>query len=85
MFSNASFTDAIINPLVLFAPAATTSYTYCAGATATTLTATATGTNNLVWYTTATGGTALTSAPTPATTNAGTFNYYVAQANAEGT
>ncbi len=83
--SNASFTDAIINPLVLFAPAATTSYTYCAGATATTLTATATGTNNLVWYTTATGGTALTSAPTPATTNAGTFNYYVAQANAEGT
>lgn len=82
---NVSFADATINPLVLFAPVATTSYTYCAGETASTLTATATGTNNLVWYTTATGGTALTSAPTPATTNAGTYNYYVAQANAEGT
>lgn len=83
--SNASFADAVINPLVLFAPAATATYTYCAGATATALTATATGTNLLKWYTVATGGTALTSAPTPSTATAGTFTYYVAQANASGT
>jgi PKD repeat protein len=83
--SNASFADAVINPLVLFAPAATATYTYCAGATATALTATATGTNLLKWYTVATGGTALTNAPTPSTATAGTFTYYVAQANASGT
>jgi PKD repeat protein len=83
--SNVSFADATINSLVLFAPAATATYTYCAGATATTLSATATGTNSLKWYTVATGGTALTSAPTPSTATAGTFTYYVAQANAEGT
>jgi len=83
--SNVSFADATINPLVLFAPAATTTYTYCAGATTSALTATATGTNSLKWYTVATGGTALTSAPTPSTATAGTFTYFVAQANAEGT
>jgi PKD repeat protein len=83
--SNVSFADATINSLVLFAPAATTTYTYCAGATATALTATATGSNLLKWYTVATGGTALTSAPTPSTATAGTYTYYVAQANAEGT
>lgn len=83
--SNVSFADATINSLVLFAPAATTTYTYCAGATATALTATATGSNLLKWYTVATGGTALTSAPTPSTATAGTYTYYVTQANTEGT
>lgn len=83
--TNASFLDATINPLVLFAPAATATYTYCVGATATALTATATGTNTLKWYSVATGGTALATTPTPPTTTAGVFTYYVAQANASGT
>lgn len=82
---NSNFTDATILPYVLTAPAATTAYNYCVGGTATQLTATAGAGNSLVWYTSASGGTGSTTAPTPATTSAGTFNYYVAQANAEGT
>jgi hypothetical protein len=60
----------------------TTSYTYCAGATASALTANASLGNTLRWYTQATGGTFTTSAPTPSTTTAGSFTYYVSQANA---
>jgi hypothetical protein len=41
---------------------------------------TATGTN-LKWYTTATGGTGSTIAPTPVTTTAGNTAYYVSQSN----
>ena len=58
------------------APGVTTPVTYCQGATAIPLTATGT---NLLWYTTATGGTGLTTAPTPATTTVGSTNYYVSQ------
>ena len=65
-------------------PTATLSYTYCAGATATALTATAAIGNSLKWYTQATGGTAATTAPTPATSAGGTFTYYVSQSNAAG-
>lgn len=61
---------------------ATTSYTYCQGATATALTATALTGNSLRWYTQATGGTYTTTAPAPSTTTAGTYTYYVSQANA---
>jgi hypothetical protein len=57
------------------------SYTYCAGATASALTANASLGNTLRWYTQATGGTFTTTAPTPSTTSAGTFTYYVSQAN----
>ena len=61
---------------------ATTSYTYCQGATSTALTATALTGNTLRWYTQATGGTYTTTAPIPSTTTAGTYTYYVSQANA---
>ena len=49
---------------------------YDLNATATQLTATGT---SLKWYTVATGGTALTAAPTPVTSTAGTTIYYVGQ------
>ena len=65
-------------------PTATLTYTYCAGATANALTATAGSGNSLKWYTQATGGTAATTAPTPSTSVAGTFSYYVSQSNAAG-
>jgi len=54
----------------------TTPESYCLNATATPLTATGT---NLLWYTTATGGTGNPTAPTPSTTSAGTTDYYVTQ------
>ena len=58
------------------APAVTTPVTYCENATATALTATG---SNLLWYTTATGGTGSATAPTPSTTVAGSTVYYVSQ------
>ncbi len=61
------------------APAATTTYTYCQNDVATPLSATATAGNTLRWYTVATGGTFVTTAPTPSTTTATTLNYYVSQ------
>lgn len=57
-------------------PAVTAAFTYCQNDAATALTATG---SNLLWYTTATGGTGTSIAPTPSTTNAGTTNYYVSQ------
>ena len=63
------------------APVVVSSVTYCQNATATALSATGT---NLLWYTTATGGTASNTAPIPNTTVAGTLNYYVAQTNSCG-
>ena len=60
---------------------ATNSFTYCQGATATALAATALTGNSLRWYTQATGGTYTTTAPVPSTTTAGTYTYYVSQAN----
>ena len=60
---------------------ATNSFTYCQGATATVLAATALTGNSLRWYTQATGGTYTTTAPVPSTTTAGTYTYYVSQAN----
>ena len=65
-------------------PAATVvvaSVTYCQNAMATALSATGT---NLMWYTTATGGTGSSTAPIPNTTGTGTFNFYVAQTNSCG-
>jgi hypothetical protein len=66
---------------ILTAPTAASPVNYCQNTTAAPLTATGT---NLSWYTTATGGTASTTAPTPSTTVAGTFNYYVSQKNSCG-
>ncbi|MEY4286529.1 MAG: hypothetical protein RL511_607 [Bacteroidota bacterium] len=65
------------------APVVTTnSFTYCQGASATALTATSLSGNSLRWYTQPTGGTYTTTAPVPSTTTAGTYTYYVSQANA---
>jgi large repetitive protein len=58
------------------APTATTPITYCQNIAAAALTATGTA---LLWYPTATGGVGSTTAPTPNTTTAGTFNFYVTQ------
>jgi gliding motility-associated-like protein len=55
---------------------------YCQNATATQLVASLNPSNNggtLNWYTSPTGGTASTTAPTPSTTNAGTYFFYVSQ------
>jgi gliding motility-associated-like protein len=49
---------------------------YCEGETATTLTATG---QNIKWYTTATGGSGSSTAPTPSTATAGTSTWYVSQ------
>ena len=75
-FMNAKFYS-VATPVV-----ATNSFTYCQGATATALSATALTGNSLRWYTQATGGTYTTTAPVPSTTTAGTYTYYVSQANA---
>ncbi|MDP5202349.1 hypothetical protein [Flavobacterium sp. DG2-3] len=53
---------------------------YCQNATATALTATADPGNTLLWYTTLNGPSS-TIAPVPLTNHAGTFTYYVSQAN----
>lgn len=57
-------------------PTVTTPVTYCQYATAKPLTATGT---NLLWYTSATGGTGSSTAPTPSTNNPGKTTYYVSQ------
>lgn len=81
--SGANFTDSkffsVAAPTVT-----TTSFTYCQGATATQLSATASTGNTLVWNTVPTGGTSSTTAPTPSTSTAGTFTYYVSQKNVGG-
>lgn len=58
------------------APTVLTPVTYCQGVTATALTATGTA---LKWYSVATGGTALASAPIPTTSTVGSTTYYVSQ------
>jgi glucuronoarabinoxylan endo-1,4-beta-xylanase len=57
-------------------PSVTTPVSYFVGATSSALSATGTA---LKWYTIATGGTALSTAPSPSTTTIGTVNYYVSQ------
>ncbi|HRG59368.1 MAG TPA: gliding motility-associated C-terminal domain-containing protein [Bacteroidia bacterium] len=58
------------------APLVTTPVNYCEGANASQLTATGT---SILWYTVPVGGTGAATAPTPSTTVAGTFSYYVSQ------
>ncbi|MFN8348287.1 MAG: GEVED domain-containing protein [Spirosomataceae bacterium] len=58
------------------APTAPTPVNYCQNQTAVPLTATG---SNLKWYTAASGGVGSTTAPTPATSSAGTVNYWVSQ------
>ena len=52
---------------------------YCLNKTATVLTAIGVPTTTINWYTTATGGTALTAAPVPSTNTVGSTTYYVDQ------
>ncbi|HMU10911.1 MAG TPA: alpha-amylase family glycosyl hydrolase [Ferruginibacter sp.] len=61
---------------VTAAPTAVTPVSYCLGATAVPLTASG---SNLLWYTTATGGTGSATAPTPSTAVVGSTTYYVSQ------
>jgi gliding motility-associated-like protein len=63
------------------APTVTTPVNYCVADAAVALTATADVNHNLLWYTTATGGTGSTTAPTPDTSVAGSTIYYVSQVN----
>ena len=70
----------LINPLPL-APIVTTPVNYCIGTTAVPLTANTLPGNTLNWYTTATGGTGTSTAPTPITTIAGSTDYFVSQVN----
>jgi PKD repeat protein len=81
--SGATFTNpkfySVVAPTV-----ATTSFNYCQGASATQLSATASTGNTLAWYDVATGGTALSGAPSPSTTAPGVYTYYVSQKNAAG-
>ncbi|MEO6830660.1 MAG: choice-of-anchor Q domain-containing protein, partial [Chitinophagaceae bacterium] len=63
------------------APTITSPVTYCQNATAIQLSATG---SSLGWYTTATGGTLSSAAPTPVTTSAGTTGYWVSQTNSAG-
>jgi gliding motility-associated-like protein len=58
------------------APVVTSPVTYCQDETATALVATG---SNLLWYSTASGGTGTATAPTPVTTSAGNTIYYVSQ------
>lgn len=57
-------------------PGVQTPVNLCKGDAASPLTATGT---NLLWYTSATGGTGSTTAPVPSTATTGTTNYYVSQ------
>ena len=65
------------------APTVSSIINFCPNQTVGPLADSVTGTN-LLWYTTATGGTASNTAPIPNTTVAGTLNYYVAQTNSCG-
>ena len=58
------------------APSVSSPVTYCVGAIATQLTATGA---NLLWYTTSSGGSGTSTAPTPSTATAGTTSYFVSQ------
>ena len=62
-------------------PTTTINISECQGNTATQLSATALSGHTLQWYTLASGGTTLTTAPTPSTSSAGTTIYYVSQLN----
>ena len=68
-----------IDVTVTASPAAPTAAdpTYCQGATASALTATGT---NLLWYTTATGGTGSATAPTPSTASC-RYNFLLGESN----
>jgi gliding motility-associated-like protein len=72
--------DALLTPIpVPDTPLAQTAYFYCQFSGASQLTAIADPGNQLLWYTSATGGIGSTTAPTPSTNTNGVFTYYVSQ------
>lgn len=70
----------IVNPKPA-PPSVTSPVAYCVNDAAVPLTAIAAAGNTLQWYTSATGGTASNTAPTPSTATAGSTSYYVSQKN----
>ncbi len=63
------------------APLVNSPVIYCQDDVTTSLEATITTGNQLMWYTSASGGTGLAVAPIPSSSLPGTINYYVSQAN----
>ena len=79
------YTGLDFRPATVTAPSVTSStISYSVGDVATQLSAIAASGATLNWYTVPTGGTASTTAPTPATTAEGSTTYYVAQTSAMG-
>ncbi|MDO6759963.1 LamG-like jellyroll fold domain-containing protein [Tamlana sp. 2_MG-2023] len=70
---------------LLSPPSADSPISYGQNVAATALTATPSANGSgVLWYTTATGGTSSTTAPTPSTTTIGATSYYVTTVNADG-
>ena len=67
-----------VNPIPSAPTTPNANIVYCENAVATQLGATG---NNLLWYTTATGGTGSSAAPTPSTSVGGTTSFWVSQSN----
>ncbi|MEO6730865.1 MAG: PKD domain-containing protein [Ferruginibacter sp.] len=71
---------AVMKPLpVPDTPVALSQYVFCQYSPLTSLVATPSPGNDLIWYTSATGGTGQTTAPKPATSIVGNFDFYVSQ------
>ena len=65
-------------------PTVVSSVSYCQNSTAPSLASSVTSGSNLKWYTTFSGGSGSTVAPTPATGSPGQTTYYVSQTNGNG-
>ena len=80
LLNSANFDETALSAATaLVAPEVSSPVNLCYTQVATPLTATLLGGTSLKWYSVATGGTALATAPTPLTTVVGTKTYYVSQ------
>ncbi len=80
LLTGADFSDSYFNGILeLVAPSVVSPVNYCKSEAASPLTATLVYGTALKWYTFASGGTALASAPTPSTSVVGVKSYYVSQ------
>ncbi len=79
--SGSGFTDATILAQSLVAPSVTSSLVYCQNDASSALSATVTCSNPLMWYTSSSGGSGSSTAPTPSTSAAGITSYFVSQMN----
>ena len=70
----------IINPKPS-KPSVVTPVKYCQGATTIPLTASGNGSNTILWYTSSSGGTGNSTAPTPSSASVGSTFFYVSQLN----